>query len=88
MKSGKSTLELTKQEIKKWKRDKSVYYSLLSISLISLFLFLLFVSLHILELTGYSSYIASRAGYITEVSVTSKKDVNIWGGIYGFASGF
>src|SRR3989344_3415796 len=80
MKRGENkVLHIARQEIKKSKRDKKIYYSLLSLSFITLLL----LSLHLLELTGYVPSISSKGGYVTEVSIASKKDVNVWGGIYG-----
>ncbi len=82
-KKVKHSLEIFNKELKKEKRDNAVYYFLFSLSLISLFLFLFIISLHILEWTGYSTALTSKAGYITEVNITSSIPVNIWGGVYG-----
>jgi hypothetical protein len=42
-------------------------------------------------MTGYSTYVSSRAGYITELTLTQKFPTTYWSGVYGLAlrvSGF
>ncbi|MFH1290907.1 MAG: carboxypeptidase regulatory-like domain-containing protein [Nanoarchaeota archaeon] len=86
MKRGRSlALVVAGQEIKRWNREKRTYYFLVSLSAILLVLFLLIISLHVLELTGFAGYIDSQGGYITEVTVYSSSPVYTWGGLYGLA---
>ncbi len=81
----KEVLSIKKEELQKEKREKAWHYFFMSILLISILLLVIVISLHVLRSTGYIGYIDSQAGYITQVSVTSKTNVSIWGGIYGLA---
>ena len=83
--SLKPTLRIKSEELKKERREKSTHYFLFTLFTISLLLLTILLTLHILNMTGFVSYIESKAGYITEVSVHYKTNTSIWGGVYGLA---
>jgi len=86
----KGVLNSARNEVKKAKRERAVELFLLYLTLITLALLLAVISAKLI-LTGYSAYIESKAGYITEVNIAEKFATSYWHGIYGLAlrvSGF
>lgn len=83
MKRGSSAVLDAKREIKKDKTEKTVHNVLLSFFLITMFLSILLGTLHIMELTGFTSYVQSKGGSITEVQLEAKFSTWLWGGVYG-----
>ncbi|HDK41782.1 MAG TPA: carboxypeptidase regulatory-like domain-containing protein, partial [Candidatus Pacearchaeota archaeon] len=80
---NKKVLEIIKKESRINDLQKVIKHILISLFLIGLFLFILLIALSLIEITGFSTYIASKGGYITQVSISSSKTVDVWGGIYG-----
>ncbi|MEM4625427.1 MAG: helicase HerA-like domain-containing protein, partial [Candidatus Pacearchaeota archaeon] len=79
------SIKIAKKEWRKERFEKSVHYFLLSLFLVTLLLFLLLATLYLFEITGYSTYLSSRAGYVTKVTLYTSKSVDVWAGIYGLA---
>jgi hypothetical protein len=90
LKKNKKVYSLVKNTIKKEKREKNIIIVLFFITLITLSLLSVLLITKLL-ITGYSAYISSRAGYVTEVNLTRRYPSSYYFGTYGLAlrvSGF
>jgi len=77
-------IRIAKKEIKKAKREKWVI-RFLFVFFICCIIFLLGILATKLILTGYSTYLQSKGGYITEVEIFRLFPSSHWFGIYGLA---
>lgn len=84
-KRGSLALDVARQELKKFEKEKKTHSLLIFLTALTLTLFLITVSLEVYKLTGFAGYVESKAGYITEMNILSKRDIYIYGGIYGIA---
>ncbi|HKL23143.1 MAG TPA: hypothetical protein VJ895_00150, partial [Candidatus Nanoarchaeia archaeon] len=71
-------------ELKREKFEKKAVNFLLLVTAISGFILLIFL-FNSLSLTGYSNYVDSQAGDITELTLYRKFDTSYWAGAYGLA---
>ncbi len=79
-----STFKLVKKELSKDKFEKKIIGALFlvtALTVCTLFIFLI----SNLSLTGYSSYVESQAGDITELTLYRNFDTSYWAGVYGLA---
>jgi hypothetical protein len=77
--------QAAREEIKTGRKEKKVFYIFITVALFTFLLALFFLSIHLLEPTGYVGYIESRAGYVTTVDLQLTRNVENWGGFYGLA---
>jgi hypothetical protein len=83
-KEKSQVFHIVEKEFKKIKSEKLLVLSLVTILILTLAV-LMIIFLTSAPMTGFASYVYSKAGYITEIQVTSKIPTNYWHGIYGLA---
>jgi hypothetical protein len=81
---NKRGIHIAIEEAKKYKKERTLESVFLFITLVSTFLLLILFSYQIF-LTGYATYLSSKAGYITEVDVIRSIPTEYWDGVYGLA---
>ena len=75
---------LARKELKREKREKAILLFFWTFTLFSLAVLLIFLSTKLI-MTGYSSYVESKGGYITEIEITKTLPTTYWAGLYGLA---
>ncbi|RMD45315.1 carboxypeptidase regulatory-like domain-containing protein, partial [Candidatus Pacearchaeota archaeon] len=76
--------DIALKEIRSEDRQRKIEMFLLFLTIASSCSILILLTTHYLA-TGYATYIASKAGYVTELNITRKFPTTYWNGIYGLA---
>jgi hypothetical protein len=76
-------LAVARAEWKRWRKEKTISYTLLSTFLITLALAFLAGTVHMIQMTGYTGYVESQAGSVTELTIYNKRPTYVWAGFYG-----
>ena len=75
---------IAKRELKNKKNEKVIEFLLLSFALISTSTICVLLAANLIS-TGFSTYVPSQAGYISELNITVKFQTSYWHGLYGLA---
>ncbi len=81
---SENVFTIVEKELKKQKKEESLEFILLSFALLSTTLICILFITNALS-TGFSTYIPSKAGEISELNVTLKFQTSYWHGLYGLA---
>ncbi|MBW6442654.1 DUF87 domain-containing protein, partial [Patescibacteria group bacterium] len=80
-----SFMTTIRNEVLKSKKERIIYSFLIILFLFSSVYLTWVIFIQHVYPTGYSTYLDSKAGYITYINLTYKKQTFSWGGIYGLA---
>ena len=83
-KKKEGVLEVVRKELADERNEKIVLYTLMSITLASVSILIIFFASHLLT-TGYDTYVLSQPGSVTELQVNVTTPTQYWAGIYGLA---
>ena len=82
--SSNSALKIVKKELKNRKNEEVLEFFLLLFALFSTLVVIILFAANLIS-TGFSTYVPSEAGYISELNVTLKFQTRFWHGLYGLA---
>jgi hypothetical protein len=75
---------IANREINKKKNEKFIEFLLLFLALFSTSAIFILLTVNLIT-TGFSTYVPSKAGYISELNVSLKFQTSYWHGLYGLA---
>ncbi len=81
----KLIVRIRREELYKERRENKIYNLLIGFFIITLLIVISLTIFNWSKITGYVNSISSQAGYITSVTIYSKTNTTIWGGLYGLA---
>jgi hypothetical protein len=83
-KISERAVAIAKRELKKKKNENFIEFFLLFLALFSTSAIFILLTVNLIT-TGFSTYVPSQAGYISEINVTIKFQTSYWHGLYGLA---